>query len=429
MRALGANGRETPRVGGLSANWPPGVVLLTRLTATEGRRRMLALAASAAFFSLFGSGVEVLLPLWVTRDLGMPASAWATLRSTRFAGTLVGVIFLGALSDRAGQRLVGALSMLGTTAVMIILSLGGRTTLWTLFPVFGALVSTAFVNLNTLCQHVSDRRQGLANSIYRAVGAGVAILAPALATTLAGWMGGYRPVYVVYGGVLVVSAACLWLYPGEPRPPAFGRLGDEVRAMLRLYIKTMRDRDLMRFIHLSNLCGGTVAGVGAFAAIHFTKHMGMTPHSFGLLASLAGLLTFCATLAGGLFLDRVRLSRLMAAVSFGSSGAAVLMGATDSPAVTAAAFVAFSPVSYLGVAPVSMWVSRCAGTGSRAAVFTVHKIWSAGYAAVVMALLGLLENWLGIRMILVCGGALGIALSGAFLLLREPPRPGEDPSD
>ena len=45
--------------------------LLRSLTSTEARRRMVVVAASTLPFMLFVSGADVVLPLWVTRDLGL----------------------------------------------------------------------------------------------------------------------------------------------------------------------------------------------------------------------------------------------------------------------------------------------------------------------------------------------------------------------
>ena len=72
--------------------------------------------------------------------------------------------------------ILGSLAV--TAGAMVVLGVGGGPALWLLMPVIGALVSTCYVNLNTLTQMVSARRQGLANSIYRSIGAGAGVAAP-----------------------------------------------------------------------------------------------------------------------------------------------------------------------------------------------------------------------------------------------------------
>jgi sugar phosphate permease len=177
----------------------------------------------------------------------------------------------------------------------------------------------------------------------------------------------------------------------------------------------------MRFIHYSNLWGVALAGIGAFAAIRFTIDLRQSPQTFGLLASAGGVLSFGASVAGAFFLDRISLRKLVATVSVLASLCSMLMGLSNSVYLSAAGFVLFGPLAYLQVAPNSMWVSRAAEQGSQGAAFSVQKVLSAAYAAGAMLLLGALEHWLGIRLILLLGGLAGVAV--ALLLLARLPEP------
>jgi MFS family permease len=279
------------------------------LLATQARRRMVVLVGTALLFNLFTSGIEVILPLWVTSALQLPEEAWAQLRMLRFTGVLVGVVVLGALSDRFGQRVLGAASMLGTAAVLVLLGLGYSQALWWSMPFYSALVSTAFVNMNTLTQQVSERRPGLANTLYRGVGAVTGIAAPLLATQLGARWGGYPPVFLVCAGLLVLAAGVLWLYPGETTPPPLGAPLAEVRRLWGMYAVALREAPLLRFILVSQLWGNVLAGLATFAAIRFTKELGFTHPQFGLLGMWAGGLTLLATLTVGINMRQLTVAR------------------------------------------------------------------------------------------------------------------------
>lgn len=122
-------------------------------------------------------------------------------------------------------------------------------------------------------------------------------------------------------------------------------------------------------------------------------------------------------------MDRVSLRGMHAVVSALASLAALAMGVGDSPVLGAVGFAAFGPLAYLLNTPASMWVSRAGGKRSQSSAFSVFKVMQAGYAAAAMALLGLLESFIGIRAVLLYGGILGLAVSPLYLLLREPPKP------
>lgn len=399
----------------------PVLVHLQPLVATQARRRMAVVVLTALLFSLTFAGADVVMPLWTNGELGFSAGNWAQLRSLRMAGTLVGVILLGAFSDRFGQRLLGMLTMLGSAAILLLYAWGPACAVWIAMPVYGALVSTAYVNMNTLTQQISERRQGVANTIYRTVGTAAAVIAPVGAVSLAHAWGGYRPVFIVLAAILVLAAVSLSRYPGEMALPPASDLRTEIAQLWRSYLTACRERDLMRFIIVSQLWGNAVSAVGIFAAIYFTTKLGFTDQAFGQLASVAGGFALLATAGLGLVLDRTSLRRFFVVAGVVTSVCALVMGLSGQVVPTAVAFVIFGCFSNAQAAPMSMWVSRAAGDATQTAAFTMHKILTGLLVAVCTAIVGALEGRIGMAAVLAGSGVAGLLLTGGFLLLKEPP--------
>ncbi len=385
---------------------------------------MAVVAFTTVFFSLFAVGADVVFPLWATTELGLTAGDWADLRALRMIGILAGVIILGPFSDRFGQRLLGALSMLGVAVIMAALCYGPGRTIYLIMPVFGALVSTAFVNMNTLTQGVSHTRQGLANTIYRSVGTAAGITAPVLATWLSLVWGGYRPVFLVFAAALVVSAAILWFYPKEHVPPPLGSAKAELARLAGTYLSGLREKPLVAFIVVSQLWGNLLAGVGTFAAIYFTRELGQTDQQFGQLSAVVGIAALIGTMAAGFVLDRVSLRALHVGVGLAAAGSAILIGLVPRLPMATIGLLLFVPLTTLLIGPTSMWISRAAGQCTQTAAFSLHKVATAGLLALTTLLLGLLEPLLGIRLLMLTGGLLAALSALGFLLLKEPPRPG-----
>ncbi len=384
---------------------------------------MAVLAVTGAGFALVLAGVEVLLPLWTTGTLGLSAAQWAQLRSLRFTGTLVGVIILGAFSDRFGNRLLGSLAMFATAGVLALFGLAGEAALWPAMPIMGAMMSTGAINLNTLTQEVSRRRQGLANSIYRSIGALASVLAPIAGTTLAVWWRGYPPVLLAAAATMALAGLAVLAYPGEPPPQPLAGLRAELSLLWQLYRDALRQKPLMRFLHLVLLWNNVQVGVGAFAAIRFARQLGQSDAWFGGLSALCGVVTLATIMASGFILDRVPLRLLHGVVAIIASAGAIVMGASDSLYLSAAGLLINAPLMGMIFGPTSMWVSRAAVGCSQSAAFSVHKVLSAVYLTAALAIVGTLEATLGIRTLILIGGILGVATGSLLFFLPEPPRP------
>jgi predicted MFS family arabinose efflux permease len=283
-------------------------------------------------------------------------------------------------------------------------------------PLFGACISSGFVNLNVMTQAVSERRQALANSLYRGVGAGVAIIAPGAALATAAALGSYAG--ALDAGALVLGAAgvATLFYPraerAQPRPT--------IAAILSGYGRALRERRLMSFVLLEQTWVATHAAVGAFAAIRFTRDLHLDRAAFGTVCTAAAVTSLFGTLASAPLAERMGPQRFMAVVWATTSACALAMGLTDAVAPSACAFVLYSALYASCPAPASMWASRAAGEASPMAAFTVYKIVTAGGTAATMAGLAALEPRLGMRAIFLGGGLLGVPFALAVLRLRRP---------
>jgi predicted MFS family arabinose efflux permease len=385
------------------------------------------LAAAAALLSLANGGMEVILPLWVTKTLHWTPTRWALLRSTRFFAVTFGVIILGALSDRFGQIRVTRYCTLGMAACMILLAVSGASGLWVLVPLYGIMASTIYVNLNAWVQDISTRRQGTANAIYRGFGTAAGIVAPLLATSLAAWWGRYPLVIASLAGILLFKFMVLQSSTGEDDPAPLRSWREELSQLWNTYRVALRERHLMRYIHFSLVWLNLTAAAGAFMAIRFTQELHFSDRQFGLLCSSAGVLNLSLMALSIFFMDRLSL-RVVHTVMGGLAGlGCMLMGVGDVPAVGVAGLLLYSAMITLFLSPMSIWISRAAGPASRTSAFSVHKIATAFYVSVAMFVVGLLEGRFGMRLVLLGSGILALVSSVGFLCLSEPPR--SDASD
>ena len=393
------------------------------LVGTPARRKMTVLSSSALLFALVTTGLDILFPLWVTSGLGMSPAEWAELRSMRFKGVFVGVILLGTLADRFGTRRISVYSIYVLSATLALMGSGHQQLVWLLMPVLGALMSTVFVNMNAMVQLVSDRYQGVANSIYRSVGALAGIVSPVLVTGMAAWWGGYAAVLYVLAALLFCAGLLLHQHPPDPLSTSLQPLRKEFVALLGQYLTALRERPLINYILISQVWSNCLGAIGVFAAIRFTLELHLSDQQFGFVSTLGAALVFLAIAASGFILDRVSLRRLHCIAGVVAGLACMVMGASHSLALSILGYYVSIVSSTPLVGPISMWVSRAAGSASQTSAFSIHKVLSALILFLAIDLFAWLEPMIGIqRLLFYCGIA---ATLGAFLflLLPEPPKP------
>lgn len=398
-----------------------------RVISTPARHRMAIIAASSLCISTFTSGFDTILPLYVTRELGYSAGDWAQLRSLRFAGVLVGVLVLGILSDRFGTRKFGVLGLWGGGLLAILAGLLGGRGLGIIIPVLGALVSTAFVNLNTLTQLVTEQRAGLANSIYRSVGAGATIVAPFLATALAGYWGGYPLVFVVLGACMLLAGGVLLRHPEVNPPLAKAPFREEMRRLGKVYQAAWAVRPLILVIVAQAVYFGLMGASVSFAAIRLTRQLPLSDQEFGVLASVGGALGLGCILLSTRWLDRSRLHYLHAICGSAMSVCILVMGWGRSVPLAMAGFLGSAALMGMMVGPLSLWVARVAGPCSLTSAFAVHKLVSAALLSLAILLMGVVESSLGLNAVFLLPGALGILLAPCFAFFPEGRSPQRNP--
>ncbi|MGQ0383874.1 MAG: MFS transporter [Gammaproteobacteria bacterium] len=379
-------------------------------------RRMGALAASSGLFFLAEAGFNVIGPLWAAHDLGLGNDDWAFLRSANACGGFAAILALGLLAERLGSRLASALSLGGFGLALAGLGVGAGTV--ALMALLGAFSSIIYVGYNTLTQQVAVGRAGLANAIYRASGAIAAIVAPTLATQGAPVFGRYGPVMVA-GALLVGLAGVAVLAIGGSGTASARRrpFGESFTGFRRWF----RSRPLLSFIALTRAFGVATAAIGAFAALRFTRELGLSGAGFGALCSAIAVVSLAALAASGWVVDRLGPSRTLGIAWAGCSAASLALGLCDSPAIAMTAYAVFLPLHALCSVPLSLWSAQLAGEApdgaGHNAVFTVQKLFQSGVTMLAMALLGVLEPLVGMSTLMWLGGVLGLPLAAAVLRL------------
>lgn len=381
--------------------------------------RIRIIAATAFFFGLVTFGFDTLLPLWTTHELGMSAGDYANLRVLRMIGIFAGVIVLGAISDRCGQKRIAVFALLGS-GISLLCTLLYPWALWITLPVLGALVSTGMINLNTITQGASIHRPGMANSVYRGMYAITSIAAPVLVTWLAMRWHGYSSVLILLVGSLLTAALILNSYPGQSSIHPWQPFIQEVRNLWQRYHYIMRCKALMRFMHVSILANALLASVSLFAAIYFTRYLDMPDRQFGLWSGAAGLLLLLLTAGLGLLLDRIPLQLLHLILLLIAGGCTLLMGFGATLTLILPGFLVALALQNLIVAPNSLWIGRAVATDARTSAFTVHKVLSATYFAATTAVFGILERLIGIQGVWVASGVLCMLLALAFIAIPAP---------
>jgi predicted MFS family arabinose efflux permease len=377
---------------------------------------MAFLAASSALYILVESGFTVIGPLWATRDLGLDNAAWAQLRSISALGGFVSILTIGIIAERLGARWTCSIALAGAGLAMAGLGTG-IAVLWSM-AALGAFVSIIYVSYNTLAQRVSTQRRSLANTIYRAAGATAAIAAPAVATSSAQAFGAYAPVLAAAAAVLGLAGLIIAFFsdPDIDRQPR-----RSLASTLSGYAQCLKLRSLMTFVAVTRGFGAASAAVSAFAALRFTRELGVSDPAFGIFCSFIAIGVLLAVIASGWIANRLGPSRTLALVWSGCCLAAAMMGFGGSLVLVGTGYALFVPLVAMCSVPLSLWSSRIAegprsGGPSQTTVFTVQKAFQSGTTMVVMALLAILEPVVGMGTLMWCGGLLGLPM--VVLVLR-----------
>ena len=393
---------------------------------------MAAIAAAALPFGLFMHAQAVVLPLWATGDLGTDAAGWGRFQSLRFAAATIGILILGPLSDRLGQRRVGSGSTLGCAAAVLVLALAGwhgsKPLAAVGFAALGIALSSTFVNLNALALLVSERRPARANAVYRSTLTAGRVVGPIGATALGTFIGGYTGVLLIFAGLLAASAAALRFYhPAVGDASAAGRAGvgwrAEVAGMWRTYRSGFAVRPLVAFLVLSQLWQGFAFGAGSFAAIRVATDLKLGDAAFGAISGVGGLLALAALAAVAPVADRLPVKWLYA-LALVPAPLALAGLASPSPWVAAGCYLAFIPLTTISTIPSGVWIKRAAAAGgiSLAAGYSVFKVVQMVLASIAVALLSAVEAWRGLPGLFLAAAAASLAAGVLLLiLLRVPP--------
>jgi len=383
---------------------------------------MRAVLGCAATTATALSGLMVVLPLYAKARLEMTNAQYAQALSLRMVGIAIGVIVMGALSDRFGPKRLTlvCLPLAGAMfAAMAFVPLGGFLVV---LPVLSGLLSTAFVNLNHLTQWVDHSRQGRANSLYRAVGIVAAMVTPVGATQLLAATGLYWPIFCIIGAALVAGAVALRAYPLEEPSVAFRGWREEFRSLGRTYLAAARQRPLLAYLNVLLGLGALAAAMSTFMAIRLTRELGAPATFYGNVRAAGEALALVAVLAVGRVLDRLPVKWCTVVPAAVIAAAMLAAGLASTALAAAACYVAHIVASNTSLGPTSIWLSRESGQAGLSAAFALHKVLMALYAAVGTLLFAFLEPHIGITGVFLACGALSVPLLVGLALLREPAR-------
>lgn len=290
------------------------------------RWRILALGLSAQTASCaFLFGIPFLVPA-MQREENLTLSEAGAVVVAPSIGLLLTLILWGAAADRYGERLVMALGLGVSGALLLVAALAGPSlpVLFALFVAAGAC--TASVNAasgRVVMGWFSARERGVAMGIRQTaqpLGVGIAALAlPALAES-AGHRGAMLLPAVL---ALVVAALVAWLVVDPPRP-------DPERERSHRERSPYRGPMLWRVHGSSALLVVPQFAVSAFAPVYLVTMHDWSALAAGALLAVGQGLGALGRLAAGYWSDRVR-SRLrpMRTLSVASALVMLLLAGGD----------------------------------------------------------------------------------------------------
>jgi predicted MFS family arabinose efflux permease len=364
------------------------------------RRRLFSISVSSLMLTLSNTAWDVLGPLWASGELHLEVATWASIRSIRFAGTFFGTFIIAVAANAWGPKAVGIVAFLVAGISLAFIAAGGDGAIYAAIPFFGAAISAVYVSLNIGIQLVGRHLQVKANSLYRSVAAAVAIVAPILATTLAGQFG-YRTTFFIFALLLATGALCLTWHPSTATNPSRASL-------VGGFAKILRRPGLLRFLAIEQGFGLATVGVGVFAALRLSRDFGSPDALVGAFMTLAALSTFLGTLASIRVQERLGIRKTLL-LSFATIALSWIgFGIAPSLAVSVTALVVGSFAGGLASAPVSYSVARLGGAGSEATTITFWKLVQALTTVVGMRACALLEPGLGMSGIIIWGSLAAI---------------------
>ena len=157
--------------------------------------------------------------------------------------------------------------------------------------------SSTYVGLNTLVNSVEPHQQARVNAFYRAVGAGVAIGAPVLATALAAWLD-YAPTLVVFAIILGAGSAAAYFHPAAAVAPVLPAPADGVADAVT-WRSVVLQPGLLSWFALEELFALGVAPIWAFQAIRLARDFGLPDAAVGAVLSVGAGAAFVGTLLAG----------------------------------------------------------------------------------------------------------------------------------
>ena len=292
-----------------------------------------AFGVAFAAWVIFGPSARLIVD-----DLHLPSSFAPWIKATPILIGSVLRIPIGLLTDILGPRIVfPALLVLGAIALglLSLVSDGQPMIVFSLALVLGILGTTFIVGMQSVSAAAPPERRGLAIGIFGAgnVGTAVTTLGLPIMIEFAGW----RPAFLVYAAVLVVTAIGYVVVLKEDGTSRTSRtlisalkpLGQAKVWMLGLYY---------------------MASFGAFIAVSlelndlYRDSYGLTTASAALLATCFTFITSLARIPGGAIADRTGAE---GALFVGLLATAVSWGAvlTNPPLFVAVIFIFVSSVA------------------------------------------------------------------------------------
>jgi len=216
---VGGRNRGKETAGGMSLHaYAEGIRAMT------SNASLLILTAVSGVRSLTQQGLSTFLPLYLARDLKMPAALLGAYLTMVQASGMIATPLAGTLSDRLGPKRVATAGMVATSLALIAFAAFRR----------GAAFVTALAFLGFFLYSMRPAifrwAIGLTPRQYEGTAVGVLFTSQALFSTLMPLIGGVvadryglLPVFYVIAGAVVVANFGVFAVPDLHRPAARGK--------------------------------------------------------------------------------------------------------------------------------------------------------------------------------------------------------------